>query len=273
MSVFADESQRICGHRVLVLDADPVLQLDVGRALEERGFEVSAAFSIRSAFDHMERYGYPDVALVDLDHPKSDGWAFCKTVNRRIDLPLIALSADHDSDTAVRALESYADDYVRKPFSAPELATRTTTLLRRIGDLSYTAESRVRVDERLEVDFERRVAIVDGCRHRLTPTESRLLFVLIRNAGRTVQTSFLLRRLWPLEEVYEDSLRSHMYRLRKKIERDSKRPEYIGNVRGLGYRFLVTPPRPERGLRDDLESGATEPAGRPRARQEIRVAG
>ncbi len=258
MSAFVDPSQRTCGHRVLVLDADPAVQLDIGRALEQHGLEASAAFSVQAAFDHMDRYGFPDVAVVDLDQPKRGGWTFCKTINRRIDLPVIAVSADQNPETAVRALQSYADDYVRKPFSAPELAARTTTLLRRIGDLAYTSESRVRVDGRFEVDFARRQAVVDGRRHHLTPTESRLLFVLIRNAGRTLQSSFLLRRLWPLEEVYEDSLRSHMYRLRKKIERDSKRPDYIGTVRGIGYRFLVTPQTAERGLRLDLESRREE---------------
>ncbi len=86
-----------------------------------------------------------------------------------------------------------------------------------------------------------------------------------------MQSSFLLRRLWPLEEVYEDSLRSHTYRLRKKIERDSKHPEYIGSVRGLGYRFLVVPRKPERSLRDECESLEAGLASRSRDRQEIRV--
>jgi len=87
------------------------------------------------------------------------------------------------------------------------------------------------------VDFVHQQAIVDGRRVDLTPTETKLLHVLLRNAGRVTTTGFLLRRLWPLEEVFEDTLRVHVYRLRKKIEIDPGHPRYIVTERGLGYRF------------------------------------
>ena len=75
MSAIVDPSPTIYGHRVLVIDADPAVQLNIGRALEQHGLEASAAFSVEAAFHHMERYGFPDVAVVDLDQPKRGGWA------------------------------------------------------------------------------------------------------------------------------------------------------------------------------------------------------
>jgi DNA-binding response OmpR family regulator len=79
---------------------------------------------------------------------------------------------------------------------------------------------------------------VEGKTLALTPTETKLLYILMRNAGRTVTNDFLLRRLWPMEEVYEDSLRVHIHRLRKKLGRPSRHEQYIATERGVGYRFF-----------------------------------
>ena len=98
-------------------------------------------------------------------------------------------------------------------------------------------ESGVLSSPGLGVDFAHQHAIVDGQSIDLTPTETKILYILMRNAGRTVTTDFLLRRLWPLEEVFEDTLRVHVHRLRQKIEADSRKPRYVVTERGLGYRF------------------------------------
>jgi DNA-binding response OmpR family regulator len=93
------------------------------------------------------------------------------------------------------------------------------------------------VDDRLAVDFAHQRAIVDGQPIPLTPTETKILYILMRNAGRVVTNDFLLRRLWPLEEVFEDTLRVHVHRLRRKIEATPTQPLYIVTERGLGYSF------------------------------------
>jgi DNA-binding response OmpR family regulator len=113
-------------------------------------------------------------------------------------------------------------------------------VLRRIGDFAYTLDPITRVDGRLGVDFAHQQVIVEGRRIDLTPTETKLLYILMRNAGRTVTTGFLLRRLWPLEEVFEDTLRVHVHRLRQKMEADPRKPRYVVTERGLGYRFEST---------------------------------
>ena len=110
-------------------------------------------------------------------------------------------------------------------------------MLRRIGDFAYTLDVITQVDERLAVDFSHQQAMVNGTPIPLTPTETKLLYLLMRNAGRVVSTDFLLRRLWPMEEVFEDTLRVHIHRLRQKIEPVPARPRYILTERGLGYSF------------------------------------
>ena len=93
------------------------------------------------------------------------------------------------------------------------------------------------MDENLILDFAGQQALVDGKQVPLTPTETKILYILIRNAGRAVTTDFLLRRLWPREEVFEDTLRVHIHRLRHKIELNPSRPRYVITERGKGYSF------------------------------------
>jgi DNA-binding response OmpR family regulator len=172
--------------------------------------------------------------------PGMDGFEFCQAVQAYSDLPVIMLTAVDEEETVIRGIEQFAEDYVTKPFSPRELVARTERVLRRIGDFAYTLEPITKVDDRLAVDFSHQIAIVEGEPIALTPTETKILYILMRNAGRTVTSDFLLRRLWPLEEVFEDTLRVHIHRLRKKIEIEPKSP-YIVTERGLGYRFVPGP--------------------------------
>lgn len=223
--------------RILVVDDNPDIRSVQRIALEESGFEVWTASSGEEALELLEKKGLPHLALVDIMMPGMSGLDLCQKVQEFIDLPIIMVTAVDEPQTVVEAIDKYAEDYITKPINDKELVARVRRLLRRIGDFSYTLEPRVRVDDRLEVEFARQQAILDGDPVPLTPTETKLLYILMRNAGRTVRTDFMLRRLWPLEEVFEDSLRSHIYRLRQKIEVSPKRPKYVITQRGLGYRF------------------------------------
>jgi DNA-binding response OmpR family regulator len=144
-----------------------------------------------------------------------------------------------EEETIVCGIERCAEDYIIKPFSPRELLARVQRLLRRIGDFAYTLDPVVQVDDRLAVDFAHQQVTVEGRSVALTPTETKLLYILMRNAGRTVTTDFLLRRLWPLEGVFEDTLRVHIHRLRQKIETNPNQPHYIATERGMGYRFVA----------------------------------
>ncbi len=224
-------------YRILAVDDDPVIRDVVTAALSDAGFEVWPATSGQEALNLLETHGLPHLAVVDIVMPGMDGIELATKIQEFIDLPVIMLTGVDDTKTVVNAIRKLAEDYVTKPFEAAELVARIESLLRRIGDFSYVLEPRIRVDARLEVEFARQLAYVEGETVELTPTECKLLYILMRNAGHTLLTDYLLRRLWPFEEVFEDALRTHIYRLRKKIEPEPRNPIYVLTRRGFGYSF------------------------------------
>ncbi len=224
--------------RILVVDDDLGLLRLVELTLSRAGYEVLTALSGEEALDLIQRRGLPHLAIVDILMPGMDGFEFCRAVHEFCDLPIILLSAVDAKATVVEGIREHAEDYITKPFHPRELVARVERVLRRIGDFSYTLQPLIDVDERLVVDFPGRRVIADGEPVDLTPTETKLLCVLMRDDGRVVSTDYLLRRVWPLADVYEDSLRVHVYRLRQKIEADPSEPRYIVTERGLGYRFV-----------------------------------
>jgi DNA-binding response OmpR family regulator len=149
------------------------------------------------------------------------------------------LTGVDSEDTIVEGINSYAEDYITKPFNPRELAARVRRVLRRFGDVQATNSSaEVVVDDNLKINFGQHWAEVRGARQELTPTESKLLHMLIRHAGQVLTTDSLLARVWsPDEEVYVEGLRVHIRRLREKIEPDPGKPTYILTERGVGYRF------------------------------------
>jgi DNA-binding response OmpR family regulator len=223
--------------RILAVDDDPDILRLIRRELARSGFEVWPAASAEEALEVISRQGLPHLALVDILLPGDDGLTLARRIQEWSDLPIIMLTSVDEEETVVRAIESFAEDYVRKPFKPRELVARVERVCRRIGDFGYTLEPVVRVDERLSVDFAHQRVTVDGRAVPLTATESKLLYVLMRQAGRAVGTDFLLRRLWPSEEVFEDALRVHVHRLRGKIEPTPSRPRYVVTERGTGYCF------------------------------------
>jgi DNA-binding response OmpR family regulator len=224
--------------RVLCVDDD----VDIGRVVvhtfEEAGFEAAAANSGAAALEWIERNGLPHVAIVDQRMPGIDGLEFCRRVHVFCDLPIVFLSAVDEEPTVIKALETVAEDYVTKPFRPLELVARVRRVLRRVGDFSFALRRETAIDERLSVDFARQLARVEGQEVSLTPTETKILHILMRSSRRVTGTDFLLRRVWPQEEVFEDTLRVHVHRLRQKIEADPSRPSYIVTSRGHGYSFL-----------------------------------
>jgi DNA-binding response OmpR family regulator len=223
--------------RILVVDDDPMILRMVADKLDRAGYEVFTAASGQHALDLIERQGLPHLAVVDITMPGMDGFEFCRRVQAYSDLPVILLTAVDEEETIIRGIEQFAEDYVTKPFSPRELVARIQRVLRRVGDFAYTLEPVTKVDARLAVDFGHQRVIVDGRPQALTPTETKLLYILMSNAGRIVTYGFLLGRLWPLEEVYEDTLRVHVHRLRKKIQSPGSEVQYITTERGVGYRF------------------------------------
>jgi DNA-binding response OmpR family regulator len=222
---------------VLVVDDDPNIVSTSRSALEMAGYEVWSAESADDAMTCLLDRGIPHLAIIDINMPGTDGIALSRQIKARCDLPIVMMTAETDSASVVTALEEFAEDYITKPVELQVLIARVGRVLRRIRDFTYAVGPIMEVDERLSIEFTQCRALVCGSAVALTPTETKLLHVLVRDAGRTVRTEYLLPRVWPLEEVFEDTLRVHVCRLRRKIEEDPSRPKYVMTVRGLGYRF------------------------------------
>ena len=223
--------------RILVVEDDPDLLRLIRRELEAAGLEVWPALSGEEAFALLEKRGLPHLALVDILLPGIDGISLSRKLHEWSDVPIVLLTSVDEEETVVQAIEGFAEDYIRKPFRPRELVARVERVFRRIGDFGYTLQPVIRVDERLSVDLGHHCALVEGRAVPLTATESKLLYILMRDAGKAVPTGFLLGRLWPREEVFEDALRVHVHRLRAKIEPEPARPRYVVTERGTGYRF------------------------------------
>lgn len=231
---------------ILVIDDSPFILNAVKPTLEHEGFQVLTAASGEEALQQISRNGLPHLAIVDLNMPGMDGFELCQAILEFSDLPIIMLTAIDDEQTIIQGLDHYAEDYIVKPFRSGELVARVKRVLRRLGDFAYTLEPVIRVDEDLKVDFPNRKAILrqDEETVQLTPTETKLLYILMRNAGHTVTNEFLLRRVWPQDDAFEDRLHTHVYRLRRKIETNPKEPRYIISEWGTGYSFMANPNSP-----------------------------
>ena len=225
-------------YNILVLDDDHAILELVRIILEKDGYHVQTASRVTEALNLIERHGLPHLALVDIMMPYGkNGLEFCQYIHQYCDLPIIMFSARNDSKTIIQAIEKYAEDYITKPFVPGELLARVNRVLRRIGDFAYTLESYTKIDDRLRVDFQNQEILLDNERVSLTPTETKLLYILIRNAGQTVTTLFILQRMWPLESAQEDRLRVHIHRLRRKLGKKCNNDDYIQSTRGVGYCF------------------------------------
>lgn len=170
--------------RILVVDDEPLLLRLVEEKLSREGYEVSTAPSGPEALDLIRRWGLPHLGLVDILMPGMNGFEFCRAVHQYCDLPIILLSAVSDRGTVTQGIREHAEDYITKPFHIDELVARVERVLRRIGDFSFALKPVIAVADGLVVDFPRQEAIVEGRPVHLTSTESRLLHILMSNAGR-----------------------------------------------------------------------------------------
>lgn len=225
------------GKRILVVDDEPRMIGFIRMNLELEGHQVIEAHTGLEALE-LIRTQLPDIVLLDVMMPDLDGFETLRMLREFSEIPVIMLTAKGDENDKVYGLELGADDYVTKPFGPRELSSRIKAVLRR--NLQQSPDEAVlRIDERLSVDFNQREVIVAGERIKLRPTEYRLLYHLIENAGWTVPHDQLLAKVWGYE--YRDEahyVRLYVNYLREKIEQDPSHPQYILTERGVGYRFV-----------------------------------
>ena len=224
-------------YRILIVDDDAMAREILKRILEHAGYEVMTAGSGPEALRKLHE-GIPHLVVVDLMMPEMDGFELCRRIKSHLDVPIMILSAVATVESKVEGLQMYAEDYVVKPFEKEELIARVQRVLRRYGEAAGVEQPEVVIDQDLQINFVQHWARVRGKQVTLTPTESKLLFLLVRNAGRVVTNETLLAKAWDGDtEAYEEGLRVHVSRLRAKIEPNPSKPTYIQTKRGVGYRF------------------------------------
>jgi two-component system KDP operon response regulator KdpE len=219
---------------VLVVEDEPRLLRALTIHLRARHYAVHPAPTGRAALDSAARH-LPDLVVLDLGLPDLDGMDVIRGLRGWTDAPILVLSGRSDSGDKVDALDAGADDYVTKPFGMDELLARLRALTRRTT--SGNDEPVVTLDG-ATVDLAARRVVRDHHDVRLTPTEWRLLEVLVRHPGVLLSQRRLLADVWgPGYETAQGNLRLYMAQLRRKLEADPARPRHFLNEPGLGYRF------------------------------------
>lgn len=224
--------------RILVIEDEEPIRRFVRMSLEMHGYRVleagSAAQGLQCAVAEL-----PDAVVLDLGLPDQDGLEVIRQLRDWSSLPIIVLSARGREADKVLALDAGADDYLTKPFGVGELLARIRVGLRHAAAVAAQSSDPVFHVGDLCVDLGRRQVTIGGEEAHLTPTEYRLLVVLIRNAGKVVTHRQLLKEVWGPDSVHENQyLRVYMGQLRRKIERDTTRPRYLKTEAGIGYRLV-----------------------------------
>ncbi|MEA4909845.1 MAG: response regulator transcription factor [Chloroflexi bacterium] len=223
---------------ILVVDDEERMVRFIRLNLEHDGFQVVEAFRGLEAIEAL-RDSLPDLVLLDVMLPDIDGFEVLKMIREISNVPVIMLTAKGEENDRVRGLELGADDYVTKPFSPRELVSRARAVLRRVDSAGVASKDEIVVDDRLRIDFGRREVWVEGKQVKLRPTEYRLLYHLVQNAGWVMTYDQLLSKVWGYE--YRDEphyVRLYVNYLRQKLEKDPANPKYILTERAVGYRFI-----------------------------------
>ncbi|WP_426105192.1 two-component system response regulator KdpE [Massilia sp. TSP1-1-2] len=225
--------------KALLVEDEPQIRRFVRAALEEEGWHVHEAATLaRGLIDAGTRP--PDLIVLDLGLPDGDGIDFIADLRKWSNIPIIVLSARTSEREKVRALDAGADDYLSKPFGVDELLARVRAALRRQRGAAVQAEMDVVRFGDVSVDLRDRRVAKAGTHVHLTPTEYRLLSVMVANSGKVVSNPQLLRSVWgPQHTESGHYLRIYMGHLRHKLEDDPTQPRHLITETGVGYRLLL----------------------------------
>lgn len=228
----------------LVCDDEPQMLSIVSFALETQGFECVTAPSTARPQDLLDARSF-DLLILDVMTPTGSGVDLVKRIRAAGDaVPVILLTALGDEEDRIRGLEAGADDYVTKPFSPRELALRAQAVVRRAAPAPARADRGLEAGA-LAIGADRRTATWRGAPLQLSPTELRVLTVLVAHEGEDVAWRDLLNEAWETTDAVgaHDMIKTTMYRLRRQLERAGMDPACVQPVRGVGYRLVV--PREE----------------------------
>jgi DNA-binding response OmpR family regulator len=233
---------------ILIVDDEPRIRDFVRMNLELEHYRVLEANNGIDALEQL-RENLPDLVVLDVMMPEMNGFETLRAIREVSTAPVIMLTVRQSEQDRIRGLDLGADDYIAKPFSPRELLSRIRALLRRSLMPPPSRKTEISVDPDLQIDFSRREVIVRGQKVALRPTEYRLLYHLVSNAGRLLTHETLLSKVWGRE--YRDEahyLRLYITYLRQKLEKDPGHPQYILTERGVGYRFKELDGQQDRGI-------------------------
>ena len=222
-------------YRILVVDDDKDIVQTIKGNLELDGYEVLTALDGRTCLQ-LAREHRPDLIILDLNLPDIDGIKACQIMRREFDFPIIMLTARDGISDKVLGLECGADDYIVKPFNFLELSARIKSIFKRV-ERSLVNDQYEFKD--LTVDFKARTIKVRGKSVKLTKTEFELLALFVSYPAEALSRDFIQQQIWRDSQLYQSSraVDVHVQRLRKKIEAEVDKPEYIHTVAGVGYKF------------------------------------
>ncbi|MCX4758600.1 response regulator [Kitasatospora purpeofusca] len=220
--------------RILLVDDEPQLLRALRMNFHARHFTVITASTGQEALDATGREP-PDAVVLDLGLPDFDGVDVIQGLRGSLDVPIIVLSGRADTEEKIRALDAGADDYLTKPFDMDELFARLRAVLRRPTRAAPGPTARIGV---YKIDVTAGTVTGPDGHVRLTPTEWKILTILLANPGRLVPGKHLLREVWgPDAEQHSNYLRVYFAGLRRKLEPDPTRPQYLITEPGIGYRY------------------------------------
>jgi len=220
-----------------IIEDDPAMVRFIRRNLELEDFQVVVSRDGEQALDQFEDEA-PDLVILDLGIPKLDGMEVCRHLRISSNVPVVIVTSKGRDCEIIEGLDAGADDYLCKPFSAGVLLARISSVLRRRLPRYDNPIDRFEIDD-LIMDFAGRTITRAGKSVHLTPLEYKLLVLLAGNCGKVLTSSQILEQVWGADFVAETQiLRTHICRLRRKIEPDNSRPTIIRTEPGVGYRLI-----------------------------------
>ena len=224
--------------RVLIVEDDLKIMNFISYALKNQGFPCISANNAQQAINMLvsERI---DIVLLDLGLPDFDGMDVIKKVREWSEMPIIVVSARDQDKEKVLALDSGADDYITKPFSATELMARIRVAIRHLHQRGNNILQVTLTVGDLEINFDKRLVYLNGEELHMTPMEYRLLSLFFKNIGKVLTTAYIIKEVWGVGYGTDtQALRALMAGLRRKIEKNPSNPRYIMTEIGIGYRLV-----------------------------------
>ena len=216
-----------------IIDDEKLLADSTAEYFNLFGVKTALAYSVSDCRDFFKE-NKARLLLLDINLLDGSGFALCKELRERTEIPILFISARTSDDDKIIALSIGGDDYIQKPYSLGVLLAKVKAVLKRYGG-GERAEYK---DGRLHVDFHARQVLVEGTPVKLTSLEFKLLAYLVQNAGRVISKQELFEKVWEDKFTGDGTLNVHIRKIREVIEREPGSPEYVVTIWGDGYRFI-----------------------------------